>query len=121
MKVTLILPFPARALSPNERTHYQAFAAAKKLYRQQCKIDALVARKAKTIKLEAPVLARLTFICKGQLWDEDNALAAFKAGLDGIVESGLIPGDDPAQLHIESSVRKGQKACVWVELEEVVL
>jgi crossover junction endodeoxyribonuclease RusA len=116
MNVHLHLPFPPRALSPNARPGMWGKANAVKTYRQDCYHLALQARDRKTIALQAPVKAVVTFTCWPQVWDEDNATAAFKAGWDGIVDSGLIPGDSPDLLHVETVVVKGKPAGVRVEL-----
>jgi hypothetical protein len=117
MNVHLQLPFPDRALSPNERPHYMKKASVVADYRRICEVEALVVRNRKTIALKAPVRAWVTFVCSGNLWDEDNATASLKAMWDGIVESGLIPGDSPDLLHVETTVIKGNKAAVLVRLE----
>jgi len=117
MNVHLQLPFPPRVLSPNDRPNRWEKSAAVRDYRGMCKVLALQARDRKTIRLEAPVRAWVTFVCKGQLWDEDNAIASLKALWDGIVDSGLIPGDSPDLLHVETTVTKGDEAAVLVRLE----
>jgi crossover junction endodeoxyribonuclease RusA len=118
MRVHLQLPFPPKTLSPNDRPNRWDKSAAIRDYRGICKVEALVARDRKTIALKAPVKARVTFVCHPRLWDEDNCTAAFKAGWDGIVDSGLIPGDSPDLLHVETEVIKGSKAMVLVRLED---
>jgi len=117
MNVHLVLPFPPRELNPNARPDRFKKAAVIRDYRGQCRIDALVERNRKTIALKAPVKAWVTFICKDRLWDQDNATASLKAMWDGIVDSGLIPGDSPDLLHVETEVIKGDKASVLVRLE----
>jgi len=117
MNVYLALDFPPKDLSPNARPNRWKKSSVIRDYRGQCKIDALVARNRKTIALKAPVKAWVTFVCHPRMWDEDNCTAAFKAGWDGIVDSGLIPGDSPSELHVETTVTKGDEACVLVRLE----
>lgn len=119
MNVHLVMQFPPRDLNPNARPNRYEKAAVIRDYRGQCYIDALQARNRKTIALKAPVKAWVTFICKGQLWDQDNATASLKAMWDGIVDSGLIPGDAPDQLHVETEVLPSpdKKAMVLVRLE----
>lgn len=114
--ITLTLPFPPRDLSPNARPNRWVKAAEAKNYRYACKVEALKVRDRKRIALQAPVRAVVTFSCGSHLWDEDNCTAAFKAGWDGIVDSGLIPGDSPDLLHVETRVVKGKKRNVTVEL-----
>lgn len=114
--ITLTLPFPPRDLSPNARPHWAVKAASAKNYRYACMTLALKARKGKRIALQAPVRAVVTFSCGTRMWDKDNCIAAFKAGLDGIVESGLIPGDSPDVLDVDYRVTGGKKRNVMVEL-----
>lgn len=115
--ITLTLPFPPRDLSPNARVHRMVKAAAVRTYRYECKVLALKARDRKRIALHAPVRAVVTFSCGKRLWDKDNCIAAFKAGLDGIVESELIPGDSPDLLDVDYRVIEGTKRNVTVTLE----
>ena len=115
--ITLTLAFPPRDLNPNEHTHRWAKAAAAKNYRYACKVDALNVRNRKSITLQAPVKAVVTFCCGTRMWDLDNCIAAFKAGMDGIVESGLIPDDSPDVLQVEYLVTGGKKRNVVVQLE----
>ena len=116
--ITLKLEFPPRNLNPN--THINRFvkAAAAKNYRHACKVAALNARDRKSITLQAPVRARVTFCYGSRAWDLDNCIAAFKAGMDGIVESGLIPDDAPAVLQVTYRAVGGERRNVVVELEE---
>jgi hypothetical protein len=118
MNVHLVLPFPPKGLNPNERPNRYEKAAVIRDYRGQCCIYALQARNRKTIALQAPVQAWVTFICKDKLWDQDNAIASLKAMWDGIVDSGLIPGDSPDLLSVSTEVIKGDKAAVLVRLED---
>lgn len=116
--VRLVLPFPPRDLSPNVRVHWAVKAASARNYRGLCKVEALNAANRRSIKLQPPVRARVLFVCGSRLWDQDNCTAAFKAGWDGIVESGLIPDDNPEVLQVvETLVQKGTKREVRVLLE----
>lgn len=117
MNVHLMLPFPPKDLSPNARPNRWKKAATISDYREICRINGLEARDRKTIALNAPVRAWVTFVCHPREWDQDNCTAAFKAGWDGIVDSGLIPGDSPDLLHVETDVIKGPRAAVLVRLE----
>lgn len=83
-QVSVTLPWPPRALSPNARTHWRKKAPITKAYKQAC--WALV----KEAQIVLPVsVGRL------HLWldffppdrrhrDDDNMIASFKAGRDGI-------------------------------------
>lgn len=83
----ITLPWPPKALSPNARVHWSVKSKAAKAYRAAC--FAL----CKEAKLVAPVTdGRL------HLWlvfhapdrrarDDDNMIAAFKSGRDGIADA----------------------------------
>jgi crossover junction endodeoxyribonuclease RusA len=116
--ITLTLSFPPKDLNPNTHVHRMVKAAAAKNYRHECKTDALNARNRKSITLQAPIRATVTFCCGSKLWDLDNLVAAFKPAMDGIVESGLIPNDSPTVLHVDYRVVGGPKRNVTVTLEE---
>ncbi|MGD9885330.1 MAG: hypothetical protein AB7U95_35045 [Reyranella sp.] len=118
--VELVLGFPPRKLSPNARPSRYELARIKKAYREACKIDALKVRNTTAIDypLASQVTARVVFVVpKGDLPDEDNCTASFKAGWDGIVDSKLISDDSPKHLHVEETlVIRGARREVRVTL-----
>jgi len=118
--VMLSLPWPYKGLSPNARTSHFGLARTKKRYRNDCRVLALQVRNSEDVEypLRAPVTARVVFsVPKGELPDEDNAIASFKAGWDGIVDAKLIIDDSPAYLHVEETlVMRGAKREVRIEL-----
>jgi crossover junction endodeoxyribonuclease RusA len=83
MKVSL--PFPDKILSPNARPHWAALAKAKKAYRRACYwsarplglLDATVLHVTITFNPPLPRRAR----------DEDNMVASFKSGADGVADA----------------------------------
>lgn len=82
----LILPWPPAVLSPNSRAHWSRRHRASKAYRQTC---ALLARAA---RLQVPESARLELRIEfvppdRRLRDDDNLVAAFKAGRDGLADA----------------------------------
>ena len=118
--VRLVLPFPPRNLSPNVHAHWAVKAADARSYRFTCKVLALKARaKLATYPLPSPVQARIIFVGGNRtLPDTDNALASFKAGVDGLVDAKLITDDSPEHFQIvELLVRRGDKREVRVLLE----
>lgn len=76
----VILPWPYEALWPNARPHWAAKAKATKAYRFAAKC---------LVGNAEPGVIRITFCPKsrGPLPDMDNAIAAFKAGQDGIADA----------------------------------
>lgn len=83
--LTLTLPWPPRALSPNQRTHWRQHASAKARFRAAC---ALQARAQGVGSLAAEKLAvGLVFVPPDRRRrDLDNLIAAMKAGLDGLAD-----------------------------------
>lgn len=121
--VRLTLPFPPRELSPNYRPkHWGALYRAKKAYREACEVLARDVRNTSGVSypLKSPVQARVIFaVARGELPDEDNCTASFKAGWDGIVDSKLLVDDSPEHLHVvETLVQRGPKREVRVLLED---
>ena len=93
----LMLPWPPRALSPNARTHWAAKAKAAKTYRMQC----AAMTRAFFAGQDGGALALQSAVSNGATihlfidfippdWrarDDDNLVAAFKAGRDGIAQA----------------------------------
>lgn len=83
MKLTL--PWPPAATNPNARGHWTKLASAKKKLRQAWGWQAL-AQGAKAIKADALHLTLTFYPPRRGAYDLDNALAACKAGLDGLAD-----------------------------------
>ena len=132
MKITLLLPLPPKELSPNARLHHFPKAAAIRTYRAA--VGFLSADKVaasltfgtwKRFLAENPRL-RLTEtyrIAGRRKRDVRNLFAAFKAGEDGLVDAGLLPGDDDSVLEhgaprIERVKTKAEEG-VLVVIEEI--
>lgn len=81
----VLLPWPPKVLSPNARSHWATKSKAAKAYRYRCFLE------AKAVRLAAPVgrvLLSLEFVPPNrQRRDDDNLLAAFKAGRDGLADA----------------------------------
>lgn len=82
----LRLPWPPKELSPNARVHWSKRSRAAKAYRRDC---ALLVRAA---SIAAPDSERIAlwiefFPPDRRQRDDDNLLAAFKAGRDGIADA----------------------------------
>ena len=127
MKITLTFPLPPKELSPNARLHYQAKAKVTRRYRKDCGWNGL----AELMNWEdndawRPAKVRLTEtyrIAGKRKRDVRNLFAAFKAGEDGLVDAGILPGDDDSVLEhgapkIERCALKKDE-CVLVEIEEI--
>lgn len=82
---SVLLPWPPRALSPNARGHWSKRSRAAKSYRMQCFI---LAKKAGLTAPAGRILLSLEFLPPNrQRRDDDNLLAAFKAGRDGLADA----------------------------------
>lgn len=82
--ITLKLPWPPKELSPNARVHWRQRHKHAQAYRQAC---ALITKAARV----APPSGRVNFwleFCppNRRSYDDDNLLARFKAGRDGVAD-----------------------------------
>ena len=101
----VILPWPPQVLSPNARPHWATKSKAAKSYRYRCFLE------AKLAALAAPdgrVLLVLEFLPpSARRRDDDNLLAMFKAGRDGLADAlGIDDSVFVSQVQI-GAVRKG--------------
>lgn len=81
----ILLPWPAKALSPNARGHWSQRSRAAKAYRMQC---FLFAKKAGLVAPAGRILLQLEFLPPtARRRDDDNLLASFKAGRDGLADA----------------------------------
>lgn len=81
----ITLPWPPKQLSPNARTHWANKARITKKYRADCYL--LTKAGSLTMPAERAVLW-LTFCPPDRRRrDDDNLIAAFKAGRDGLAEA----------------------------------
>jgi len=83
--MNLILPWPAKELSPNQRLHWSKVARAKAAYRAACN---LTAREQGATKLTAERLhVSFTFYPPNkQRRDLDNLVSSCKALIDGLAD-----------------------------------
>lgn len=83
----LILPWPPKILSPNARAHWSKRSKAAKAYRQECFVL------CKSAKIKMPVTDGLVhffvefFPPDRRHRDDDNMIASFKSGRDGIADA----------------------------------
>ncbi len=115
MSIVITLPFPPAELSPNSRCGWRAKAAAVQAYRYECKV--LCRQETNGMTMPQYTTATITFVLKDKRrHDWDNLLASFKAGIDGIVDAGLLPDDDVRSWSCSLRYEQGPKALVRVEL-----
>lgn len=97
--LTVNLPWPPSALSPNARHgHWGQLARAKAQYRRACAFVAL-AQGARSLKGSCERLSvHLTFVPPNRHHrDDDNLIAAMKSGLDGLAD---VLGVDDSKWHV---------------------
>ena len=122
--VTLELPFPPAALSPNARVHWRVKAVVAANYRSDCAWEAVADKAARGYTrnggMTPPVRAAVTFVVPDRRRrDLDNLLASLKSAWDGLCDAGVLAGDDAERFRVASSdlrYEKG-KSCVIVELK----
>jgi crossover junction endodeoxyribonuclease RusA len=93
--VRLVLPLPAKELSPNARCHYMAKARKAKAYRNAAMICTVAAMRQAGIREPwQAATAQATFHFRhNRARDRDNLLASLKNGFDGIADAGLVVND----------------------------
>ncbi|KEZ72806.1 endodeoxyribonuclease RusA [Pseudomonas syringae pv. syringae FF5] len=106
MSTDLMLPWPPKVLSPNARTHWATKSRAAKLYRNTCYLLCLQA--ALPVPAGRALLA-LEFIPPDRRRrDDDNCIAAFKSGRDGVAQAmGIDDSRFVTQLQISAEIIKG--------------
>jgi len=108
--IEVTLPWPSKDLSPNARVHWSKKAKAAKAYREACYWLTYDVNMAGGIDLPTPG-------CKLNLWltfyppdrrarDDDNMIASFKSGRDGLA-AALGIDDKRFISHIEVSDQIG--------------
>lgn len=87
--MTVTLPWPPKALSPNQRLHWSKVAAAKKAYRTECFMQARIAGITTQSLAGAPKanVCLVFYPPDRRARDADNMLAAMKAGIDGLADA----------------------------------
>jgi crossover junction endodeoxyribonuclease RusA len=102
----LMLPWPPKVLSPNARAHWATKSRAAKAYRAAC---FLLCRQAALAVPAGRALLSLEFIPPDRRRrDDDNCIAAFKSGRDGVAEAlGIDDSRFVTQLQISAETIKG--------------
>lgn len=102
----VVLPWPSSALSPNARGHWAKRSKAAKSYRLQCY---LYAKQARLVAPAGRILLDLEFVPpNARRRDDDNLLASFKSGRDGLAEAmGIDDSRFVSQVRLSREVRAG--------------
>ncbi|RPJ39946.1 MAG: hypothetical protein EHM35_00905 [Planctomycetaceae bacterium] len=132
-RIELLLPLPPKELNPNARLHHFPKAKATKQYRELVRAEAMSqttpVQRDDWRRWEVPYATRLRLrevyrIAGKRKRDVRNLFAAFKAGEDGLVDAGILPGDDDSVLeHGPPKIQRvsGKKdECVVVVIEAIL-
>lgn len=103
--LTAVMGIPPRELSPNARVHWAAKARATKRYRYESFVEWKKAIMHAGGWTPIPVELRVEYThfrrADGYLpMDEENAIAAIKAAIDGMVDAGIVPTDSAKWLRV---------------------
>ena len=110
--LTVILPWPPSALSPNARQHWAALAKAKRAYRRACWAQA-IEQGARRLHGVDRLHVGLEFVPPSRRpFDLDNLLARMKAGLDGLAD---VLGVDDSKWEI--TIRRGEPPGGFVRVQ----
>lgn len=102
----IVLPWPPKELSPNARTHWAKRSKIAKNYRAACHV---LCKQAGVTMPEGKALLVLEFVPPDRRKrDDDNCLAAFKAGRDGLADAlGIDDHRFVTQISISDETTKG--------------
>jgi Holliday junction resolvase RusA-like endonuclease len=116
-------PLPPAELHQNARLHHYARNTATQAYRRDVCIYALEAMLlTKTRPFDRARLSLKFIVADRRRRDVANYFGAFKAGIDALVDAGIIPDDDYRHLSIGSVTMEanlGAPPVVLVTLEEI--
>lgn len=113
----LELPWPPKELNPNGRVHWAKKSAAAKKYRAACH---LLCKASGMVAPEGGVLLLIEFVPPdARRRDDDNCLAAFKAGRDGLADAlGIDDSRFVTQLRMSRETVKGGAVRVQLKKEQ---
>jgi len=100
------LPWPPKELSPNARTHWAKRSKIAAKYRADCQV---LCRQAGIKPMEGKMLLIIDFVPPDKRRrDDDNCLAAFKSGRDGLADAlGIDDCRFVTQLHLSDETTNG--------------
>lgn len=114
MNQVVLLPWPPAACSPNARVHWSKKSRAAKAYRSACHLL------AKQVDLQSPAgeaLLVVEFVPPDRRRrDDNNLLAMFKAGRDGLADAmGIDDNVFATQIRVSKETTKGGAVRVRIE------
>lgn len=111
----LILPWPPKELSPNARKHWAVRSRIARRYRKECRLMAML----ENIQVPATdkILLVLEFVPADRRHrDDDNLVASFKAGRDGLADAlGIDDNRFVTQFRLSDETTKGGAVRVLVQ------
>ena len=110
--MTIILPWPPSALSPNHRGHWAQLAKAKKAYRTECAWQAK-AQGARRIEADRIHVAFTFYPPNRQRRDLDGCISRMKSGIDGLAD---VLGVDDSRWSMEFRLVDEVRGLVKVEV-----
>jgi crossover junction endodeoxyribonuclease RusA len=109
---SVTLPWPPKELSPNARIHWSKKSKAAKAYRASCHL--LTKQSGMAVDWEGDVHAWIDFYPPDKRHrDDDNMIAAFKAGRDGMADA---LGIDDKRIRIHPYVKEQIGGMVKIRL-----
>ncbi len=110
----LLLPWPPKECSPNARGHWSKKSRAAKKYRADCH---LLCKQAGLAMPEGRALLVLEFVPPDKRRrDDDNLLACFKSGRDGLADAlGIDDARFVTMLRISEETTKGGAVRVRIQ------
>lgn len=113
----LTLPWPPAACSPNVRVHWTRKSKAAKSYRAACH---LLAKQAGIQAPEGEALLMIEFVPPDRRRrDDDNLVAMFKAGRDGLADAlGIDDNVFATQIKVSKETIKGGAVRVRIQAQE---
>jgi len=111
--ITIEYPFPPKELNPNRQIHWAAKAKVKKAYREECRLLTVKADTYDLSKVKDRIInLYITFFPPDRRHrDDDNLVAAFKSGRDGIADA-LEINDKMFRIHPVLSDTIGNKVVI---------
>ncbi len=91
--ITITIPLPERALSPNTRVHWSRKAKAVKRYRRLAWAAAFDATPCTPERWAKASVAIAAYYPTRRHPDPDNLIASLKAAFDGIADAGIVAND----------------------------
>jgi crossover junction endodeoxyribonuclease RusA len=115
----IVLDLPPRELSPNVRSHWAKKARAVKYYRMLAFIEARNASRSTERGWERAEFRTTWYLPDARRRDPDNLMASMKAGIDGIVQAGVLTDDRYLVIHPPTLTIDRARPRVEITIEEI--